>query len=62
MRWVLVLMVIGSSGCISTTIPEFNFSSEKECKYFVKKLRSEHKSKRIDASCIPVDKSLFVAG
>lgn len=54
MKWVLVLMVIGSSGDIALSISPHKFDTRIECVTFVAALRIEHESKRIDASCIGV--------
>lgn len=54
MKWILVLMIVSSNGSISTSAVPHKFSTEDECKAFVAELRKEHRSKRIDASCIAV--------
>lgn len=58
MKWILVLMVFVNSShytspdSVSVVVSPHSFTSEKQCKAFVQKLREEHQSKRIDASCI----------
>lgn len=51
MKWVLILMV-DTSGGFSIAVSPHQFQTENQCKAFVHVLRQEHRSKRIDASCI----------